>query len=512
MKKNSILFLLLLFMVSFLLIGVNFVYAKNGPASEGAYIELYNNGEDYAVIYDDGKIDNDAIGGVSYNKSNNTLTLNSLKSTYELIIYNMGDDFKLNLIGENGLQDIYMDCDSWSSTLNITGNGSLVINKNRESETAIVIIAGKIIVEDTVTLKMYASLSDDYYEDYKPYVIGIISSDIEDGYKVMKFKNREDIEISSEQEYAFAGNEPINGFYLKESDNPRNYTIVIKDGKKYGMYESNAGYIVTGGEISYDEENKEYFIDNTDEKEDSLYSSMNEVTSNGYTIKDEKIYISKEIFTSTFFVQLDKDENEYALYVEYLPDGTEGDKYLYDITSYSLTLSNGRTYTLLIRNTDIDISKLTPKEIREYQDTFYHMIYGSSLEILPNKYECIKGNGQEYVYGSNNDLTFVFNFDYDEFNSRGKIYIDNKEVSRKNYTINKGSTIITFNKDFVSTLSNGTHNLVVQLDDYDVNATFTVTRIVNPKTVDNIFYYVIILIISLCGLIGSTLYVKKRNN
>lgn len=76
MWKNKILTLILILTCSFLLVGIKSVYAENGPSGESAYIELYRNGDDYKEIYDDGKINNSILNGVTYDKSTNTLTLN----------------------------------------------------------------------------------------------------------------------------------------------------------------------------------------------------------------------------------------------------------------------------------------------------------------------------------------------------------------------------------------------------------------------------------------------------
>ena len=90
MKKDKILALILILLCGFLLVSAKPVYAVNGPSNESAYIELYRNGDDYKEIYNDGKINNSILNGVTYDKSTNTLTLNKLKSAYELIIYDMG--------------------------------------------------------------------------------------------------------------------------------------------------------------------------------------------------------------------------------------------------------------------------------------------------------------------------------------------------------------------------------------------------------------------------------------
>ena len=505
MKRNKFLTLFLIFMCGFLLVGIKSVYAVNGPSGESAYIELYRNGDDYKEIYNDGKINNSILNGVTYDKSTNTLTLNNLKSAYELIIYDMGDDFKLNLVGDNEISLIYLDAESWSTTLNIIGDGSLTINKNKKIEDPVALIDGKIFVDDTVTLKIYAPLTVDDHEDYIPSVISVRSSNTEDGYKIIKIKNGKNIVISSEQEYAIEGAEGIRGFGFRESNNPRSYTIVEKNNKKYGMYISGTNYVVTGSEIKYDAVNEEYFIDSSDNKEDAIYSNLGEVTSLGYVVKEEIVNISKEIIIGNYFIQIDEAENEYALYY-----ADEGDivQYLYDITDQTITLANGTTYKILKRNNDVDIDTLEPKLKKAYLDTYAHYIYLSSLEVLPDRYEFLFGANQTYIIGQDG-LTFKIQAPYNLFLNGGKVYVDGKETN--NFTSKEGSTIINLSKEYLSSLEEGEHTLKVLFNDGKSAITrFTVSKSSNPNTGDHILLYVLIFGVSLVGIVGLIIYLKKR--
>ena len=505
MKKKII--TLLLFISAFAMIGIESVHATNGPASE-AYIELFKDADDYGVIYNEGVVDNKAINGATYDKSTNTLTLNNLKSSYELIIYYMGDDFKLNLVGDNEIALIYLDASYWSTTLNITGNGSLTINKNRASETSIAIINGKIVVEENAALKLYSPETFEEYEDFIPHVIAMISSNIEDGYEVIKFKNGQDVVISSGHEWYQTATESIPGFGFKDSDSPINYTIVEKASKKYGMYTSGTNYIVTGSEIKYDGINEEYFIDNSDEKENIVYSSLNEITSNGYVVTEEIVNITKEIVYLNFWLFLDENGKEYAEYTEVFPDDREDIDYLYDITEETITLANGRTYTILKINNSLDIDELTPKYGIGYLDTYEHYIYRSSLEILPNTYEFIEGANQTYIMGQKG-LKFKIQAFYSFFENGGKVYVDGKEIT--DYTSEEGSTIINLSKEYLSSLDEGEHTLKVVFNNGESSTTkFIVSKASNPNTGDNIILWICIAIVSVIILIGIGLILRKK--
>jgi hypothetical protein len=106
----------------------------------------------------------------------------------------------------------------------------------------------------------------------------------------------------------------------------------------------------------------------------------------------------------------------------------------------------------------------------------------------------------------NNPLSVTFNFNHYEFNDRGVVYVDGKEISKDKYKISKGSTIITLNSDYLSSLSLGNHVLTAEIDGHQVDADFTLNYKKNPKTSDNILTYVIALTITI-----SVIYLVKKN-
>ena len=501
--RKKIMTLIMIFISVFTLVSIKPVFAENGPSASGSGIELYKDGEDWIEIYEDGVVNNEAISGVTYDEATNKLTLNNFKSSYELNIYEMGDDFKLNLVGDNEVTNIYVCNEHWNTNLNITGNGSLTINRNKEYPGAIGIINGKIIVDDTVTLKMYSPETFEGYGDFVPFVIGVRFSDIEDGNEVIIFKNRSNLTINSEREWGIGGVELIKGLAFKNATNPRNYTIVEKNNKKYGMYSSDTNYIVTGSEIKYDDINDLYFIDSSDEKADTAYSSLSEVEEE-YTNTHEIVNITKEIVTYNSFIYLDEDENEYAVYIDYSNDEAS---YIFDITDENIVLANGETYVRLKINDNLNIDDLTSKVKKEYQDTFEHYLYSSELIIHPNSYEFIEGANQTYIIGQNN-LIFKISADYSLFENGGKVYVDGKEIT--DYKSESGSTVIKLSKEYANSLKEGEHTLkVVFNNDKSVSTTFTVSKMNNPNTGDNIIFYIIIFGLSILSLIGIVYYKKK---
>ena len=147
-----------------------------------------------------------------------------------------------------------------------------------------------------------------------------------------------------------------------------------------------------------------------------------------------------------------------------------------------------------------------------------------------DEYECIKGDNQSYNPLQDEKLSITFSFDHYLFNERGIVYIDGIEVSKENYEISKGSTVITLNNAYLKTLSVGNHTMTLKLDDKEASANFTITndssdnsnsknnetnesnkKINNPSTKDNIMFYVSILGLSIVGISIIGLYLKKKN-
>ena len=142
----------------------------------------------------------------------------------------------------------------------------------------------------------------------------------------------------------------------------------------------------------------------------------------------------------------------------------------------------------------------------------------ANLNKLTEDYKVLEGANQTYTIGEEG-ATFKIDADYSLFENGGKVYVDNNEVSSKNYTSKSGSTIITLNKDFMSTLSEGEHTLKVAFNNGESATTkFTVEKAStttekavttegtktkattkNPKTGDNIIMTISIFAIATLG-------------
>lgn len=129
------------------------------------------------------------------------------------------------------------------------------------------------------------------------------------------------------------------------------------------------------------------------------------------------------------------------------------------------------------------------------------------------EYKVVAGANQKYLINKNKSASFKIDASYDLFKSGGKVYVDDKLVSEKNYVSKEGSTIITFNDTYLSGLSIGTHSLKVVFSNGGVASTKFVigTYVENPDTADNILVSFATLFISVVG-ISSCLILKKRFN
>ena len=95
--------------------------------------------------------------------------------------------------------------------------------------------------------------------------------------------------------------------------------------------------------------------------------------------------------------------------------------------------------------------------------------------------EIIEGKGQSVNQGEKKALSFTSNAPYNEFKY---VKLDGKVLDYNNYTVKEGSTIVTLNKDFVSTLKAGKHTIGIVSETGEASVEFNVnkkTSIVKPS-------------------------------
>ncbi len=132
------------------------VQASNGPCIEGEFAFANIQLNDTVVFSANEK---NTVDGVSYDQTSNTLTLTNYDHPDVALYTNMmGDDFKLNLVGSNKLQNLGIWHGGWGGSLTICGSGSLTVNENRKNPDGIELFAegGKSLLtvsgDSTVTV------------------------------------------------------------------------------------------------------------------------------------------------------------------------------------------------------------------------------------------------------------------------------------------------------------------------------------------------------------------------
>ena len=138
------------------------VKAANGPCDTGDWAYAYINvkiGEEGTLLFS--SKGTNSIAGMSYDRESNTLTLNDFKNKAAVIVTNMmGDDFKINLIGDNEIGSIGSYGDAWGGSINICGNGSLVINADKADDYSVGLLAegtnSVLSVADTCNVTIYS--------------------------------------------------------------------------------------------------------------------------------------------------------------------------------------------------------------------------------------------------------------------------------------------------------------------------------------------------------------------
>lgn len=148
-------------------------------------------------------------------------------------------------------------------------------------------------------------------------------------------------------------------------------------------------------------------------------------------------------------------------------------------------------------------------------------------------YKIIEGANGAWTQNSDGTLTFRANGDFSKFTG---VKVDGTLIDAKNYTAVSGSTVITLKADYLKTLSVGTHKLTVVYTDGECSANFEVKKAASeqakpsegdksdtttptggkdttsPQTGDNsnMLLWVALLFVSGAGVLGTTVYSKKK--
>lgn len=192
---------------------------------------------------------------------------------------------------------------------------------------------------------------------------------------------------------------------------------------------------------------------------------------------------------------------------------------------------NGKYY-------DYDITDYDP--LLQYPNGGYATMWvDTNLTMTPQasgttpEYKITEGANGTWTQNSDGTLTFRANGDFSKFTG---VKVDGTLIDAKNYTAVSGSTVITLKADYLKTLSGGTHKITVVYTDGECSANFEVKKAASeqtkptegdkadtttptggkdttsPQTGDNsnLLLWVALLFVSGAGVIGATVYSKKK--
>lgn len=208
------------------------VQAANGPNTgeySAAYINIYNRGGTNTnhFVYVTGSQKAETVKGAVYDKKTNTLTLTNYKHpTMSIEANEMGDDFKIKLVGDNQIKSLIVWGYGYGGSVEILGDGTLTINKNKgkncgitmqpEGTKAVLKVSGKAVVD------VYAGT------DKMPFYVNSISE---------KYKNCVDADTDKtlKTEAAYT-DRYIMHHVVCLSDTPYVFDVYTKDGDANSKY------------------------------------------------------------------------------------------------------------------------------------------------------------------------------------------------------------------------------------------------------------------------------------
>ena len=138
-----------------------------------------------------------------------------------------------------------------------------------------------------------------------------------------------------------------------------------------------------------------------------------------------------------------------------------------------------------------------------------------NVTFKPIEYKFISGENAVY---QNTDLVFTLDGDYDLVD---KVLINGMELDSNDYTIAKGSTVLTLKDEYLKTLDFAKYKLTVTYTNgSSVTTTFTIGEeqnittpiedtVDNPNTFDGILFYVGLGLVSIIGLATVGIYFNK---
>ena len=300
-KRTGILLTLCLALIGVLFVNPKGVSAANGPCKdEASFANIQTEGEVigvdqwgyeekiYNYIYMSDYMKKNNINyttnipkGISYNEKTNTLTLNNYTGK-EISCNMMGDDFKLELKGENTLEMLYIWSDYYGGSITITGDGVLNVKGGYDDRESLYGSSGiKVFTEDMGASSFFkvtgnATVNVESDGSYNYYLVGV--------YMTMKEKNGIDLDGVKLSGGLLSRDilDMETSVKRKMADAPFDtyYTLLKKGGKNYLCQSHGDWNWETGESTSY----VIVYSDADTPKEIARYADYDEMQAAGYEI------------------------------------------------------------------------------------------------------------------------------------------------------------------------------------------------------------------------------------
>lgn len=125
----------------------------------------------------------------------------------------------------------------------------------------------------------------------------------------------------------------------------------------------------------------------------------------------------------------------------------------------------------------------------------------------PEQYEITEGKNGSWTQESDGTLTVRASGPLDKFTG---LQVDGKPVAPENYTAVSGSTVITLKKEFLKTLSAGTHKLTICFEDGACSTNLRIKPLGSPKTGESELRIWCSMLLTSCALICCVALIAKK--
>ena len=142
---------------------------------------------------------------------------------------------------------------------------------------------------------------------------------------------------------------------------------------------------------------------------------------------------------------------------------TYGDLVLVEGVDFEVSYAN---------NVEVGTATVTVTGIGNFAGTLSATFDIVAAQPVENEYKIIEGAGQTIDVSKVSSAIFRSDAPFAKFS---KLVVDGADVDAKYYDVSEGSTVVTLNKAFLSTLANGEHSLSVVATDGHADTTFTIT-------------------------------------